>query len=69
MSRKANNIDVLKAELIILTKSRRRRDFLKANGEGEKISDAPQARQKKCNKIEEKYDFPIGKSRIVACVF
>ena len=47
MSRKANNIDVLKAELIILTKSRRRRDFLKANGEGEKISDAPQARQKK----------------------
>ena len=52
-----------------MAKSRRRRDFLEANGEGEKVSDAPQARLKKYNKIEEKYDFPIGKSRIVACVF
>ena len=46
VSRHVKKIDVLKAELKKLTKSRRRRDFFKANGEGDKISDAPQARLK-----------------------
>ena len=52
-----------------MAKSRRRRDFLKGKWGREKVSDAPQARLKKINTIEEKYDFAIGKSLIVACVF